>query len=715
MCAQMEQLNCTVNSVVFNNESNGYSVLSVHAKGYSGPVTVVGNIASPYVGSTLLITGKWKVHSKWGRQFAIESWEEKLPATVYGLERYLGSGLIHGVGPVTAKRIVSKFGMKAISVIEKNPRRLTEVNGVGKKRAAEIRKSWDSQKEIKNIMLFLQECGVSTGLAVRIFQEYGQESIEAVKKNPYMLADEMFGVGFKTADSIAMRMGFERDGHFRCRAGLRYILGEHRRDGHCYMPRCELIKSTAGILEIEDTRPGETLDYMLEKAELCNEGPDKIYLRPLFFSEKGVCRRLRVLKDEKSNLSDDEIASCLERAGKEAGVPYDAIQTNAIRKALESKVMVLTGGPGTGKTTTTKGIISAFDAMDAEVLLAAPTGRAAKRLSETTGMPAQTIHRLLGINFKGECKMNAACPLQGDVLIVDELSMMDVVLMYNLLKAVPDTMTVILVGDADQLPSVGAGNVLRDIIESGVVPVVNLTHIYRQEQASRIVINAHRINQGKFPDLRRKDSDFFFIEEEDPAKIPGVIRDLCAERLPEHYGVDAINDIQVLSPMYRGETGATNLNMMLQDALNPQALHLMHGCAQYRLGDKVMQIRNNYDKDVFNGDIGRVAAVDTEARQLIIDYDGNRVPYDAASLDEVVLAYAISIHKSQGSEYPIVVLPFTMQHYIMLQRNLLYTAITRARHVCVLVGAKKAIGYAVQNNVVVKRHTYLKERLRGEV
>lgn len=709
----MEQLRCVVERITYANEENGFCVLKARVKNYSELVPLVGTIASANVGSVLLVSGEWKVDSKFGRQFTVHEWEEKLPATVMGLERYLGSGMIKGVGPKFAKRIVQKFGMDTLTIIEEDPARLIEVEGIGAKRVTAIRTAWDDQKEIKNIMLFLQEHQVATTHAVKIYKTYGAESIEVVKHNPYQLVDDIWGIGFKTADIIAMKMGFDKEGYYRWRSGLFFVLSEHANNGHCYVQRDELMKSAGTMLEINPLKLVMTLDHMLKEKDLHCEEPDKIYLMPFFFSELGVSQRMRHIMQSGTAFRDDDTSSCLERAEKESGIVFDDVQKDAIQKALVSKVMVLTGGPGTGKTTTTRGIISAFAALGCSMLLAAPTGRAAKRLSETTGMEAKTIHRLLGFNPQGGYKNDAENPLDTDVLIVDEVSMIDLILMYNLLKAVPDTTTVILVGDADQLPSVGAGNVLRDIIESGVVPIVRLTRIYRQAQTSKIIMNAHRINKGEFPNLNGgKASDFFFIEEDDTEKIPGIISNLCAKRLPTYYGVNPIQGIQVLSPMQRGETGAANLNMLLQSTLNPQTIHLRRGGIEYRLGDKVMQIKNNYDKEVFNGDIGMVSAVDLDERELTVLFDGRPITYDISELDELILAFATTIHKAQGSEYPVVVLPFTMQHYIMLQRNLLYTAITRAKKVIVIVGTKKAIGYAVRNNVVVDRNTCLKDRLR---
>lgn len=709
----MEKMRCIVERITYSNEENGFCVLKTRMKNHKDLVPVVGNMVAVNVGAVLLVTGEWKMDSKYGRQFSVAAWEEKLPATVMGIERYLGSGMIKGVGPKFARRIVDKFGMDTLKVIEETPDMLIEVEGIGSKRVGAIKQAWEDQREVKNIMLFLQEHQVSTVHAAKIYNTYGDKSIDVVKENPYKLADDIWGIGFKTADTIAMKMGFDKEGYPRCRSGLLFVLNEFANDGHCYMPRYELQEKAAAMLEIEEPKLSMTIDHMLKEDELHCEKPDMIYLMPFYFSERGVSQRLHAISKAPAPAFDMDLEACVAQAQNASGIAYDETQKNAILKAITSKVMVLTGGPGTGKTTTTLGIISAFAIQERRVLLAAPTGRAAKRLSETTGMEAKTIHRLLGSNAKGGFDKNAENPLQGDVLIVDESSMIDIILMYNLLKAVPDPMTVLFIGDADQLPSVGAGNVLRDIISSGVIPVLRLTNIYRQAQTSNIIMNAHRINRGEFPALKGgRGSDFFFIEEELPENIPSLICELCSERLPSYYKVDPMQDIQVLTPMQRGETGAVNLNTLLQDTLNPEYKHLYRAGTQYRLGDKVMQIKNNYDKEVFNGDIGQISAVDLEERELTVIFDGVPVTYDVSELDELVLAYATTIHKAQGSEYPVVVMPFTMQHFIMLQRNLLYTGVTRAKKALVLVGTKKAIGYAVKNNKVVERNTFLAERLR---
>jgi exodeoxyribonuclease V alpha subunit len=576
-----------------------------------------------------------------------------------------------------------------------------------------VRAAWDSQKEVKNIMLFLQDHQVSTTLATKIFKTYGKGSIQILRENPFRLPDDIWGIGFKTADKIAAKMGLDHESPYRCRSGLLYILNEFAEDGHCFVRSQELLSQGAVMLQVGMDHLELTLNALLESKDLYMENKNQIYLPFLYFSEKGTAQRLLDIQNTPRVIPITTLESSIAKAEKKSNLIFDEIQRNAIRQALESKIMVLTGGPGTGKTTTTQGILSVFEACHWSVLLAAPTGRAAKRISETTGMEAKTIHRLLESQPPDGYKRNSKNPLVGDVLIVDESSMIDIVLMYNLLKAVPNTMKVIFVGDSDQLPSVGAGNVLRDITSSGAVPVIELKNIYRQAQSSQIIMNAHRINQGKFPILRAgKSSDFFFVEEEDNEKIPSIISDLCLNRLPKYYHIDPIQGIQVLSPMQKGSSGAANLNAVLQGALNPNKDCLKRNGIEYRLGDKVMQIKNNYDKEVFNGDIGRITKIDLQRNELMVTFDGHPIEYDISELDELVLAYATTIHKAQGSEYPIVILPFTMQHYIMLQRNLLYTAITRAKKTLVLVGTQKAIGYAVHNNTVLSRNSNLQQFLQ---
>lgn len=706
----MTKLRCVVERITFQNAENGYSVMKVKVKGYDDLVTLVGNLLEVPAGAVLLCEGEWRVDKRYGQQFQCETWEEVMPATAYGIEKYLGSGLVKGIGPKFAKLIVGHFGTDTIEVIETDIERLYEVPGISKKRVEKIRESWEKQKDIKNVMLFLQGFGVSTAYAAKIYRQYGKESIDNVKENPYRLADDIWGIGFKTADGIARKMGYEMNDERRLRSGLIYTLNQLADEGHCYAEEEQLIATAKQLLEADEECIRTAMTHAIETEDLMLDGT-AIYLPPFYYAECGTANRLNTLVHTKEAGSIFTARFDLAKLQRETGIEYDEVQVEAIRQAIASKVMVLTGGPGTGKTTTTKAIIAALQSAGMCILLAAPTGRAAKRMSEATGMEAKTIHRLLEYNPQDGYKRNDENPLEGDALIVDECSMIDIILMNNLTKALPTTMRLVLVGDIDQLPSVGAGNVLRDIIDSGVIPVVRLTRIFRQAQSSRIVMSAHAINRGCFPDISNgQHTDFFFMKQEEPEKVAETIVSLVRDRLPKAYRQPNAN-IQVLTPMQRGVVGAANLNVALQQALNHNTAALVRGGYTFKEGDRVMQLRNNYDKDVYNGDLGYVRSVDMEERTLTVDFDGQMVEYEASELDELTLAYATTIHKSQGSEYPIVVMPVLMTHYVMLQRNLIYTGITRAKKICVLVGQTKALAYAIHNMKVLKRNTRLKERL----
>lgn len=709
----MIKLRCVIEHITYQNQENGYSVMKVKVKDYSDLVTLVGNLLDVPVGAVLLCDGDWKVDKKYGRQFVCETWEEVMPATVYGIEKYLGSGLVKGIGPKFAHLIVEKFGTETIEIIEDNIERLREVPRIGKRRVEKIRESWEKQKDIKNVMLFLQQYGVSTAYAAKIYRQYGKEGIDKVQDNPYRLADDIWGIGFKTADSIASKMGYEKNDLRRCKSGISYTLNELSNEGHVYAVEEQLIETAKKLLEADEEPIRQAVTEMIASEDLIRED-EAIYLPPFYHSERGTAKKLlALLQDQTPTLFG--LKADIKAIEKVSGIEYDEVQIAAIKQAVRSKVMVLTGGPGTGKTTTTQGIIAAYKTAGMRILLAAPTGRASKRMSEATGMEAKTIHRLLEFNPQDGYKRNDENPLEGDALIVDECSMIDIILMYNLMKAIPENMRLVLVGDIDQLPSVGAGNVLRDIIDSEKIPVVRLTRIFRQAQSSRIVMSAHAINQGRYPDTSNgKQTDFFFIKNEEPEQVAEEIVKLVKHRLPKAYN-QPLNNIQVLTPMQRSVVGATNLNMMLQQALNTSNLGISRGGTTYKLGDRVMQVRNNYDKNVFNGDIGIVEQVSMEDRTLFVRFDDNLVEYEASELDEVTLAYATTIHKAQGSEYPIVVIPILMTHFVMLQRNLIYTGITRAKKICVLIGQPKALAYAIRNLTVTKRNTKLKERLRGEI
>ena len=709
----MEKLQCVIERVTYHNDQNGWSVIKVSAEGYSDIVAAVGVMPEVHAGSIFNLYGFWKNDPKYGMQFVFQRCEETAPATVHGIKKYLGSGLIKGIGPVYAGRIVDMFGEDTLKVLDETPDRLSEVPGIGAKRIEQIKKSWIEQKEIKNIMLFLQSHDVSTSLAAKIFKQYGNQSISTVTENPYRLADEIWGIGFKTADTIAKKLGFGHERFERLRSGIFYTLNKLSEVGHCFAYRDELLKTGAELLEVSSDTLGVTLDTMLEENDLIREDT-AIYLPVFYHSEAGTAKRLLKLL----NSSRKNYIKYSEVSANSGFIHYDAAQLKAIKAALENKILVLTGGPGTGKTTTTLGIIRAYLEAGAKILLAAPTGRAAKRMSEVTHMEAKTIHRLLEMKPLEGFQRNEENPLKGDVLIVDECSMIDIILMNSLLKAVPDNMTLILVGDADQLPSVGAGKVFTDILASGVIPSVKLEKIFRQAQRSRIITNAHKINNGEMPYLTDRYSDFLFSPAEDgetsaerSEEAAKKILWLCTEFLPKQKIKQ--EDIQVLTPMRRGAAGSANLNLLLQAALNPEGLSLKRAGVEYRTGDKVMQIRNNYEKAVFNGDIGFVSKVSTEDNELTVAFDERSVKYDVSELDELVLAYAATIHKSQGSEFPYVVMPLMMSHYMMLQRNLLYTGVTRAKKGFILVGEKKAVFIAVKNNKIVERNTKLTARLCG--
>ena len=751
------KLRCVVERITYQNPENGYTVLKCAVKNEKDLVTVVGNLLDVSVGSVLLIDGNWKVDSKYGRQFTAQSWEETLPATVFGIEKYLGSGLIKGVGPKFAGRIVRKFGTETIDIIENDIERLHEVEGIGQKRIEKIHESWERQKEIKNVMLFLQGHGVSTSFAAKIYRQYGNDSIAKMKENPYCLADDIWGIGFKTADSIAQKLGFEKNAQVRVRSGILYTLSNLADEGHVFAKKDQLVKTAQELLEAEEQTVSNVIEQMVEAQDLIAQNVvlqsaglqdtslqsaksqemalsddsgsfQALYLPAFCYAETGTAAKLKRLMDApasdrlwqqltaaRKKTGNNELSIDVEKIQQKVQMQYDEVQASAIRKAAISKIMVMTGGPGTGKTTTAQGIIAAYRAFGLKILLAAPTGRAAKRMSEATGMEAKTIHRLLEYKPPEGYQKNEDNPLEGDVLIVDECSMIDIILMNSLLKAIPPGMRLILVGDIDQLPSVGAGNVLRDIIDSGVIPVVRLTRIFRQAQTSRIIMNAHRINEGKMPDISNgSNTDFFFMEQEDPEQAVTLITQLVTHKLSRYYQTPP-TQIQVLTPMQRGVVGAANLNLALQEALNPDGEALRRSGLAFRTGDKVMQLRNNYDKEVFNGDIGMVSAVDVQERTLLVNFEGREIEYDVSELDELVHAYATTIHKAQGSEYPIVVMPVMMTHFVMLQRNLLYTGITRAKKILVLIGTKKALAYAVRNVTVTKRNTLLKERLQEEI
>jgi exodeoxyribonuclease V alpha subunit len=748
----MDTLGGSVERITYYNPENGYSVIRLKpdvlpARGAArdGLVTVTGNLPEVSPGESLRLAGSWNNHPKHGLQFQAETCEQVLPATVAGIRRYLGSGLVKGIGPRLADRIVRRFGLETLEVIEEQADRLREVPDIGPKRARLIARAWGDQKHVKEIMLFLHGHGVSTNLAIKIYKKYGDQALGVVQSDPYRLARDIFGVGFKTADRIAQSLGLPPDHPSRVEAGLIYTLNEMTDEGHVYSPRQGLAERTLTLLgEVPPALIDPALERLSEQDRIRQEEVPQvenrtpaqasftavgevaagyrlpaIYLAPLYRSEIGVAEQLRNLTlAMPSRLSD------LPPAFVSLDPELTEEQQSAIKTALSHPVTVLTGGPGTGKTTALRALIELMESAHKSYALASPTGRAAKRLAEATGRPAKTIHRLLAYSPREGFKYSAENPLPVDLLVLDEVSMLDLVLANHLLKAVSPGCHLLLVGDVDQLPSVGAGDVLRETIASQIVPVIRLGHIFRQAAGSQIITNAHRINQGQSPVFSSaagegkggKEGDFFLFPAETAEEAANWVEEIICRRIPARFGFDPTGDIQVLAPMYRGLAGVDSLNERLQAALNPPSLQKLEKSLYgqiFRQGDKVMQTQNNYDKEVFNGDIGRVLGINPVEQSLLVEFDERKVSYDWSEADQLILAYAISVHKSQGSEFPAVVIPVITAHYMMLQRNLLYTAITRARQLAVLVGSRKAIGMAVRNNKVARRHTALAWRLGG--
>jgi exodeoxyribonuclease V alpha subunit len=714
-----EALSGTIERVTFHNPDSGFVVLRVQVKGKRGPVTVVGQTPRAVAGEYLEATGAWKQDPEHGEQFKADTLRTAPPNSLEGIEKYLGSGLVKGIGKHYAKKIVHVFGERTLQVIDESPAFLKEVKGIGPRRIQQIRESWRQQKAVRDIMVFLHSHGVGHGRAVRIWKTYGDKALELVRANPYRLANDIWGIGFKSADDLAQRLGIDRQSPQRAQAALRYVLKELSEDGHCGYPQEEVIKQTQALTGIaEPVLVNATADLIHER-ELEREtigGAAWLFLKRLHAAEVGAARGLRELQCGRHPLPAINVDVALDWVQQRMGLTLADRQREAVRQATTQKVLVITGGPGVGKTTLVRGILEIFLAKKLRCLLCAPTGRAAKRLTESTGREAKTIHRLLEYDHSGP-KRDRERPLDVDLLIVDETSMVDISLMHQLVKAIPPNACVVLVGDVDQLPSVGPGTVLTDIIASGVVPTVRLTEIFRQAQESGIVRAAYRVHEGEQPEStpEGKLGDFYFIEVERPPVIIDRILQLLRERIPARFKLDPLRDIQVLTPMNRSELGVRNLNQRLQTELNPpgDGPEVARFGWSFRLGDKVLQTQNDYDKEVFNGDIGRIRKIDEEGQEVTVDYDGQMVAYDFEELDELALAYALTIHKSQGSEYPAVVIPLHTQHYLLLQRNLLYTGITRGKQLVVLVGSKKALGLAVERQDTARRCTALASRLQS--
>jgi exodeoxyribonuclease V alpha subunit len=785
-----QEISGSVERITFYNEENGYTVLRLRPDtrgmlpyAHGEPlVTVVGNLPEVNPGEWLKLTGQWLNHAKHGRQFQVEVCEQSVPATVEGIKRYLGSGMVRGVGKVMAERIVNRFGADTLTIVDERPERLREVLGIGQKRVDSVIKAWAEQRAIKDVMVFLHSHGISTHLAVKIYKQYGDQSLAVVQSTPYRLVQDIHGIGFKTADKIAQALGLSPDDPARIEAGIHYTLSKMADDGHVYAPQAELEPEAAGILQVPPERVTAVLESLehsdlVRRETITYETADDrrrttngeqgsrgageqggmlreeraVYLPALYFSETGLTRQVQRLVEHPTSrlrgITNYELRMTNERdrqaaiGGRATGVAsrssvaLTAQQQQAINAALSHKLTILTGGPGTGKTTTLRTLLDTLDAAGHTYVLASPTGRAAKRLTETTGREAKTIHRLLEFKPGEGFGRNEQNPIDADLIVIDETSMLDLVLAYNLLRAIGSDSHLLLVGDVDQLPSVGAGDVLRDLIESGVAAVVRLETIFRQAADSLIIRNAHRINRGQMPETNaggqgsggagekgsavgRQESppgDFYLFVKEDPGETADLLVDIVSRRVPDKFGFHPLDDIQVLAPMYNGLAGVTRLNQMLQEALNPAGQRKVErriGGRTFRVGDKVMQTVNNYDKSVYNGDIGRITAIDVINQTLTVAIDGAPVVYDFLEADELIHAFAVSVHKAQGAEYPCVVMPVVVQHYMMLQRNLLYTAVTRARKLVILVGTRRAIQIAVRTNPVANRHTALDWRLK---
>ncbi len=694
----METITGIVDIYLFYSESNGYSVFKLE-----DGTSVVGNLPRLNEGDRVELTGNWVEHPRYGTQFKVETANISYPKTETGILKYLGSGMIHGIGPVTAKRIVSAFGEATIEILDGNISRLLEIEGIGKKKLELIKDGWNEQKNVRSVMLFLQSNGISSTYSFKIYKQYGDAAPEIIQNNPYRLISDIWGIGFKTADDIGKNLGFSNNSPFRIKAGVLHVLQNASKDGHVFLPKEELVKESSYLLQADIGYSDVLFEELEESGDIYIDN-NRVYIAELYLAEREIeasIKRLLSISIESSPNLDKILSTFKEN--------YSEEQLDAIRTSYSEKMLIITGGPGTGKTTTLKGIIQLFQTFDKKIMLAAPTGRAAKRMTEVIGLEAKTIHRLLEYNPQDNSfNNNEDNPLETDLLIVDEVSMIDTMLMYNLIVAIGLNTTIILVGDTDQLPSVGAGNVLKDLIRSSKITVIQLNIIFRQAKDSDIVINAHRINKGEMPALNfLSETDFVFLDENTNSKIPEKIFRLCSDELPRKFDFNPVEDIQILSPIYKGEVGVTALNKLFQNNLNKSHTVYSQGEKVFKANDKVMQLRNNYDKNIFNGDIGFVVGTDNESKIMYVSFEGKMVEYKFEELDEITLAYAVTVHKSQGSEFPCIIMPLTSSHYMMLQRNLLYTAITRATKILILVGSKRALAMAVNNNKVRNRFTSL--------
>ncbi len=713
--AEEQEISGYVERITFSHPETGFTVAKLKEPRKSDLTTLVGCLPGIHAGLYLHCKGKWLMHPDHGWQFDVCHFVGHTPHNEEGIQRYLGSGLIKGIGAYLATKIVEKYGKETLEVIEKSPDVLLEVHGIGAKRLAMIRRSWDEQKAIREVMLFLQPFEVSPSFAQKIYRKYKEDSIAKVKENPYRLAHEVHGIGFKSADRMAQKMGFTLEHPQRIAAGIEFVLHELAGDGHTCYPTDELQKHVHEILQV----PLELIDAqvrgLIGEGRLIQEGL-RVWLKVSHICEKGIATQFQRLLESVSFLRSIEVERAISWAEEKLKIELADNQRLAVEAALTNKLQVITGGPGTGKSTITKVILAISRRLTQRIILAAPTGKAAKRMAEVTHMEAKTIHSLLEFSFEGGgFKRNRENPLEADLIIIDEASMIDQYLMYSLLRAIPNHARVILIGDVNQLPSVGPGTVLKDIIESKILPVVCLVEIFRQAQGSMIITNAHRIHQGLFPEIEiKKGSDFFFIKANEPEDLVKEVLSLVKERLPKRYRLNPFDDIQVLVPMKRGPVGTERFNVLLQETLNPNQPSVEWGHKKFCLHDKVMQIRNNYTKEVYNGDVGRIIAIDPEEQELLVSFDGKDVPYEFLELDELVLAYAVSVHKYQGSECPCVVIPVHTSHYMLLHKNLLYTAVTRGKRLVILVGMARAIHIAIHNDHAQERHTGLLESLQSK-